>query len=200
MKQKEINSYIEKGYVHINTIFEIIGKPKEHIERTLKAYLENIKQDTTIVVLEEDYEKAEEIEDGLFSVMVEVEFLMPDFEKISWLCINFSPASVEILNPKSITLDQKTVTHWINDLLSRLHEIGAVQKSLQSQTNVLIKNFNAMTRNAILQSLKDGPEKIDEISKKIGMPPEHSKQFLEALIKEEKIKLNKNKYERIENG
>ena len=198
MKQKEIKSYIEKGYIHVNVMFEIVGKPKEHIEKTLRAYLANIKMDPDVKVIKEEYEEAEEMkEEGLFSTLAEAEFLLADFEKLSWLCINFSPASVEILAPKKITLEQKKITDWLNDLLSRLHEIGTIQKSLQSQTNILIKNFNAMTRNAILQTLTNGPEKIEEISKNIGMPPEHSKQFLEAMIKEGKIKLDKHKYSRI---
>ncbi len=197
MKQKEIKEYLEKGYVRVHTIFEIVGKPKEHIENTIKAYLANIESDSEIVTLKETYEEGEEIEDGLFSTMAEAELLLSGFEKLTWLCINFSPASVEVLEPKQFSLEQKEVTHWLNDLLSRLHEIGMIQKNLQLQTDALIKNFNAMTRNAILLTLDNENSTIDQITKKIGMINKHTETFLDALIKEKKVVKEGKKYKQI---
>jgi hypothetical protein len=193
MKSKEIKKLTDEGYLRVNVIFEIAGKPKKHIEDTLKAYIENIKQDEQIQVITEEYEDAEELEEGVFSTVAEIEMLLPTIEKLNWLCINFSPASVEILEPEKKTVSQKEIGEWMNDLLSRLHEIGMVQKNLKGQYDILVRNFNAMTRNAIILSLKETNE-LDAIAKKIGMPKEHTEKFLEALIKEEKVKKDKNKY------
>jgi len=193
MNSKEIKELTNKGYLRTNVIFEIAGKPKKHIEDTLKAYVENIKQDEEIHTIREEYEDAEELEDGVFSTVAEIEMLLPSIEKLNWLCINFSPASVEILEPESKRVSQKEIGDWMNDLLSRLHEIGMVQKNLKGQYDVLVRNFNAMTRNAIVLSLKETNE-IDAIAKKIGMPKEHTSKFLDALIKEEKVRKDKNKY------
>jgi hypothetical protein len=193
MKTKEIKKLIDEGYLRTNVIFEIVGKPKEHIENTLKAYIENIKQEEKIHTIKEEYEEADEMEEGIFSTVAEIEMLLPNIEKLTWLCINFSPASVEILEPDSKTISQKEMGDWLNDLLSRLHEIGMVQKNLKGQYDILVKNFNSMTRNAIVLSLKDTNE-MDTIAKKIGMPKEHTEKFLEALIKEEKVRKEKNKY------
>lgn len=193
MKSKEIKKFIDEGYLRVNVIFEIVGKPKEHIEKTIKVYIENIKQDENIHFINEEYEEAEELEEGIFSTVAETEILVSSIEKLNWLCVNFSPASVEILEPDKKTMNQKEIGDWLNDLLSRLHEIGMVQKNLKGQYDVLVKNFNAMTRNAIILSLKDTND-IDIIAKKIGMQKEHTEKFLEALIKEEKVKKEKNKY------
>jgi len=199
MKNNEIKKLIEEGYLKIRVIFEIVGRPKEHVEQTLKAYIENIKtKEKEIHVLSEDYEPAEALEgenqEGLFGVMTEVEMLVPNIQKLTWLAINFSPASVEILEPSEITLDQRSAGEWVTDMLARLHEIGMFQKSLTSQNEGLVRNFNAMTRNAIILCLQDGEKDINFISKKIGMTTEHTEKFLEALIKENKIKSEKNNY------
>lgn len=193
MDSKEIKKFIDKGYLRVNVMFEIAGKPKKHIEDTLKAYIENIKQDELIHIIKEEYEDAEEIEDGIFSTVSEIEMLLPSIEKLNWLCINFSPASVEIIEPENKRVSQKEIGDWMNDLLSRLHEIGMVQKNLKGQYDMLVRNFNAMTRNAIVLALKETNE-IEAIAKKIGMPKEHTIQFLDALIKEEKVRKDKNKY------
>ncbi len=193
MNTKEQKELIEKGYLRANIIFEIIGKPKEHIEKTLKSYIENIKQDEELTIVNEEYENAEEMEDGVFGVVAETEMLLPSLEKLNWLCINFTPASIEILEPNKKTITAKEIMDWTNDLLSRLHEIGMIQKNTQGQQDVLIKNFNAMTRNAIILSL-NATNEIEEIAKKVGMNKEHTEPFLEALIKEGKIKKEQNKY------
>jgi len=193
MNKNEQKELIEKGHLRANIIFEIIGKPKEHIEQTMKAYIENIKQETELKIINEEQEPAEEMEDGLFGVIAEVEMLIPNIEKLNWLCINFTPASIEILEPNKMTVKAKEIMDWTNDLLSRLHEIGIVQKNLQGQHDVLVKNFNAMTRNAIILSLKETND-LEEIGKKIGMTKEHTEKFINALIKEGKVKKEKNKY------
>ncbi len=199
MNSKEIKQLIEEGYLRIRVLFEIIGSPKEHVEQTLKAYVENIKtKETDIHVLSEEFEPAEELEGedqkGLFGTVAEVEMLVPHIQKLTWLAINFSPASIELLEPDKLTLGQKEVGDWITDMLARLHEIGMIQKSLSSQNEGLIRNFNAMTRNAIILSLQEGEKDIQFISKKIGMIPEHTEKFLDALIKEKKIGKNSNQH------
>ncbi len=129
----------------------------------------------------------------MFSAVAETELLVKNLEKITWLAMNFSPASIEIIEPIKFTISQKDITNWINDLLSKLHEIGMIRKSDQGQMEGLIRNFNAMTRNAIILSLSE-PRTVEQIGKKIGMNSEHAEKFLEALIKEKKIRKEKTKY------
>lgn len=193
MKEKEIKEYLEKGYIRVSVIFEVVGKPQKHVEETIKAYITNIKTNQEIKVIKEEYEPAEDAGDDLFSTVAEVEMMLENMEKLTWLAINFSPASIEVIEPATLTIEQKEITHWMNDLLSRLHEMGMIQKAVRSQSETLIRNFNSMTRNAILLVLREGAE-IDAISKKIGMNNEHTQKFLDALIKEKKIKKEGNSF------
>ncbi len=183
----------DKEKIVIRTIFEVIGRPKAHVEKTIKAYIENIKADKEINITNEDYEPAQELEEDMFSAICEVELDVPNIDKLTWLCMNFSPASIEVISPATLIFEDKDVTHWLNDLLSKLHEIGVQQKSIGSQNEGLIRNFNAMTRNAIILSLQEPRDKA-AISSKIGLTEEFTEKFLEALIKENKVKKEKNKY------
>lgn len=193
MKEKEIKEHIEKGYLRVSVMFEVVGKPQKHVEDTIKSYITNIKTNEDIEIIKEEYEPAEDAGEELFSAIAEVDMLIRDMSKLVWLAINFSPASIEIIEPTQLVVEQKTMTDWMNDLLSRLHEIGLMQKASRSQSETLIRNFNSMTRNAILLVLKEGSE-IHAISQKIGMNDEHTEKFLEALIKEKKIKKEGNLY------
>ena len=193
MKSKEIKNHIEEGYIRATVIFEVVGKPKEHVEQSIKAYLENIKSDENIKVIEEDYEPTDTLDDGLFSSVVETDMLLKGLEKLTWLCINFSPASIEITEPTSFTFGQKELGHWLNDLLAKLHEIGMANKTIRNQKQGIVKNFNAMTRNAILLALKE-PLDLKNISKRIGMDEKHTQEFVNALLKENRVREEKNKY------
>lgn len=193
MKEKEIKEYVDKGYIRISVMFEIVGKPQKHVEETIKAYITNIKTTEEILIIKEEFEPAEDVGDELFSAIAEIDMLVENVEKLTWLAINFTPASIEVIEPAQLIVEQKEITHWMNDLLSKLHEIGMVQKAAGSQIETLIRNFNSMTRNAILLVLNEGAE-IKTISHKIGMSEEHTKKFLDALIKEKKIKKEGNTF------
>lgn len=194
MKQKNIQEYLDQGYIHAAIIFELVGKPKEHIEKTIKAYIENVESQEDLIILDKEIEPAEEMEDHVFSTIADVKLLAKNLEKLTWLCINFTPASIELLGPEKMTLEQQDITHWMNDLLARLHEIGMVQKNLQGQHQILVKNFNAMTRNAIILAMKTTND-IKTIGKSIGMSAEHTQKFIDALVQEGKIKEDKGKYQ-----
>ncbi|MGM5480921.1 MAG: hypothetical protein ACQESE_00775 [Nanobdellota archaeon] len=193
MKSKEIKNHIEEGYLRAAVIFEVVGKPKEHVEKSLKAYLENLKTDEHIKIIDEDFEPTDEMEDGLFSTIAEVDLLAKGLEKLTWLSINYSPASIEIKEPSTFSFEQKDVDNWLNDLLAKLHEIGMVNKTIRNQNQGLIKNFNSMTRNAILLALKE-PLELPEISKRIGMDEKHTQEFVKALLKENRVREEKNRY------
>ncbi|MGE0793251.1 MAG: hypothetical protein AB7V77_03690 [Candidatus Woesearchaeota archaeon] len=193
MKDKEIKKEIENGKIRINTIFEVVGHPKKHVEDTIKAYIANIKSNSDLIVLKEEYEDVDEIDKDTFSVVAEVEMLVPNLEKITWLVMNFSPASIEIIEPDKFEMQQRDVNMWLNDLLSKIHEVGVMQKAISSQNQGLIRNFNAMTRNAILLVLKESSD-LSTISKKIGMDESNTEKFIQTLIKENKVNKENNLY------
>jgi len=187
LTKKEIKEHLEKGYVHVNVIYEMIGNPKEHIEKTLRLFLENIERDPDIITLKKDFEETMELEEkGLFSTAAEVEYLILGIEKITWLAFNFMPASIEILGPKELTFTEKDFTNWLNDLLSKLHEVNTVHAALRNEHQALVRNVNALVRNNVILAL-DKPMTAAEIGKKVGIPTKQLLPFLEAMVKEGKL-------------
>ena len=45
MEQREIRQKISEGYIHIRAIIEVLGKPKDYVEKSLTEYLEKIKKE-----------------------------------------------------------------------------------------------------------------------------------------------------------
>jgi hypothetical protein len=181
MKESQVREYLTKGWIRAIVTFEIVGKPKEHIDQALTGYLDNIKQDHRIVFLKEDREEAMAHDDGMFSSFCETEMLIQNLETFTWLCINFSPASIEIIEPDEIVVQSREVTNWLNDLLSKVHEIGTNYRSHKAANEHLSIAMNQLIQNIILLTLRTGTKTLKDLERETGILEEQLEPFLTHL-------------------
>ena len=189
----KIKQKINEGWIHCNFIIEMLGKPKEHLEKTLKEYIELLKKDKTIEIIKEDYVEPEE-KDGLFTMFVELETLMKDTKRIVEFCFDYMPSSVEIIEPSNLNYSSNDFSDILNDLQARLHKIDMLAKNFGQENKVLKKNSAIFLRNLIHLALKDKEKELTELSKNTGVPEKELKKFMEVLIKEKKVKKQKKTY------
>ncbi|HYD03949.1 MAG TPA: hypothetical protein VEC16_06665 [Alphaproteobacteria bacterium] len=193
MKDKEIQELIAKGHIHCRVIFEMAGSPKEHVESTLKKYINAIKEDPSYIFLDEEYAPAEENE-KIWSTFCEAEIIVENLEKLNILCFNLGPASIEILQPEKMELSEKRLGEVYTDLISKIQEIGMTMKGLNSENELLKKNLSRSIRNNIMLGLGSESMTLEEISEKVGIGAEHLKPFADAMIKENSIVVDGDKY------
>lgn len=174
--------------------FEIVGKPKEHVENSIKEYMENIKKDARIEVIKEDIAEAIELDDGMFSTFCESEMAIKDLNVLTWLAVNFSPASIEILEPNSIGFSAANMTLWYNDLLSKLHEISTNMRATTQKNKILSLSMNTIISNFIITVLESSPKDEKTIAKLMGINEKQLNPYLQYLLKEEKIIMHEGKY------
>jgi hypothetical protein len=199
MDEAEQREYIhDKGWIRTKVIFEVVGNPQKHVEESLQSYMENIKTDSQVKVLDEYSEPAEEVEDGLFSMFTEAECLVDGLNKLTWICFNFSPASVEIMEPANFEYHASDLQNWINDFLAKLHEVSQMSQQVQSQNKLLINNMNRLIKNSIVLCIDHGIDTPKGIEERIGIEYDQLKPFFEALIKEGKLELHDEQYERVD--
>ncbi len=180
-----------------NVIIEMLGSPKEHIASTLKEYVEKIEEDyKEIRILKKDLSEPKEKEDekGLFNVFAEIELEVSGIENLTWFCIDYMPSSVDIIEPSEILYDSGDLTGFMNDLLSKLHQIGGELKKLNILNKTLGNNGVALLKNLILLQLKSGAMTSEELSKGAGAPIDHIEQFLKIMLKDNLITKTDDKY------
>jgi hypothetical protein len=188
MDDKEIQKRIKAGSILVQVSFEIIGNPKEHVETTLRGFINNLKNDAQITVLSEEFGEPEEVKDsnGLWSNYADTEMLVKTLDKLVWLCVNFMPASIEIIAPEELVFKEKDMTNWLNDLLAKLHEISFSLRQTNVKDEIVVQSMNAMIQNALLLATEHY-HKPEEIEMKLGIEVKHLKPFFEALLKEDRI-------------
>ena len=133
----------EKGKVLARVIIEMLGAPKEHIETTLKDYVENLKQDDTLKIIKEDIAPAEQ-QKKLFSVFAELEIWFKDPQRLIDFCFDSMPSSVDIIKPEKLTFNTKALTDTLNDLQAKLHDNDMIIKTTKAKNKILEKNTKAI--------------------------------------------------------
>ena len=157
--------------------------------------MKKLDSDKGIEILNEKSEPAEKQGD-IWSAFSEVELLINNLEKLTWICMNLMPASIEIMSPDNLLFKGRDLTNWLNDLLAKLHEIGLISQQLGKQNKLMLKNMNALFRNSILLAIDSGINKDSEIAKRIGVLKKSLDPVFQAMIKESAIVKKGTKYTR----
>lgn len=160
-------------------ILEIAGKPKEHVEATIKNYTEKIVKEFTV-----KSNKIAEVEekDGVFSTFAEMDIDFDSLGKLIGFCFDYMPASVDIIEPENLNLTSPEATGLINDMISNLHHINMAFREVAVENDFLKRNMKNLVKNLITINLSKNKLKIEDLSKFTGIVSEELNHFLEDLI------------------
>ena len=175
------------SHIRCRAIIEVLGKPKEHVENSIKQYIEHIKDDSELVMLSENYSEIQE-QGKLWSKFVEIELVVKGTSKLIGFCFEYMPSSVEIIKPSSFLLTNSEFANFINDLQSRLHNVDMVVKKLKSENDFLRLSMNDLAHNAVMICLKVSKMSIDKLSQVTGIEKEELQIYVEKMMKDNKIK------------
>ena len=177
----------EHAHIRSRTIIEVLGKPKEHVENAIKEYIEHIKEDSELVVLNEDYSEA--IEQGkLWSKFVEMDLVIKGTKKLISFCFEYMPSSLEVLKPEHLIMTNAELSNFLNDLQARLHNVDMIVKQQKAENDFLRHNMHAIIHNTILICLKVAKLSIEQLSQVTGIEKKEMEILVEKLLKENKIK------------
>jgi len=184
MPETEVKS--EKTHIRCKVIIEILGKPKEHVEKTLRMYVDKIKQDQDLAILNVDFSNAEE-KDKLFAIFAEIEMVVKGIPKLIGFCFDYMPSSIEISKPEEFTMKASTINDFINDLQARLHSVDMIVKNQRNENDFLRKNMNTAVKNVVLVSLAQNKLDKEHLVKITGIKEEELNIFLKKLVEDKKI-------------
>lgn len=173
--------------VRCRAIIEFLGKPKEHVEKTIRDYSVKIREDADFVILSEHFSEAIAQDDGYVSAFVEIEFVVKGLIPLIGFCFNYMPSSVEIEKPEELMMPSHLINSLFNDLQARLHKVDMVVKQQINEGQFLKKNLRHSIRNLITLTLAMQPLSLDQLAKTTGVEKGHLEPFLKDLQKEGKI-------------
>ncbi|NQV08756.1 hypothetical protein HQ529_02800 [Candidatus Woesearchaeota archaeon] len=184
---------LDIGQVQVRTIVELFGKPRKHVQDSLKTYVTKLKIDPEAEIIKEEFSKPKKQGD-LYSMFVELEIWFKDVPKLIDFCFDYMPSSVEIIKPQKFEYNNDEFAGMLNDLQAKLHQLDMIVKNLKMENLNLKNNAGNLIRNIFNLSLKKKSKTLDEISVDVGIPIEDLKNLIKVLLKEGRIVLKDNKY------
>ena len=138
---------MEKGKkIEARIIIELLGAPKTHIEETMKAVVEKFSVEKGIKVLKKKIFDCKQLENGLWSTFAEMEFETQEIQKLSDLCFDYMPSSIEILDPAGMDMDMGMFSDILNDLIARMHRYDMLAKNFNAENTLLKEKLEKMRR------------------------------------------------------
>ena len=177
----------EHAHIRCSTIIEVLGKPKDYVESAIKEYIQHIKEDSELVILNEDYSETKE-QGKLWSKFAELDLVIKGTKKLISFCFEYMPSSLEVVKPEHLIMSNPEISGFLNDLQARLHNVDMIVKQLKAENDFLKLNMNAIIHNAIMICLKVSGLNLDQLSQITGVEKKELELFAEKLIKENKIK------------
>lgn len=181
LSHRELEQSLEKGGILCRAICEILGKPKEHVEETVRALVQKAREVQDTELLEYDIPDVVP-QEKLFSTFAEMEILFKKKEALMGFCFDFMPSSIEIIEPENIVLDNELFSSWLNELQGRLHKVDMVAKERTLLSNIYDTNLTKIVQYNILSHLRNASLNSQDLQRMVGVDEESLIHFLNPLI------------------
>jgi len=186
---------LQKNQVLSRIIIEILGKPKEHVSKTLQIVADKLKETKDIKIEHIEIAEPEPVEnEDIFTTFLEAELIAEDLNTLLGVCFYFMPRSVEIMEPEDIRIKANQLSGFMNDLQARLHEVDMRLKTVNEENNILNQNAMAVLHNFIIHSLREKERDIAELSKIVGVQEKALEKIIEILVNNNFVKKEGDKY------
>ena len=141
-------------------VFEILGRPPEHIVTTLNQFIDKVEEIKEVKVEERTVHEPKLIEEGkgtgLYSTFAEVELTTDTLAMVVDIVLQMLPSHVEILEPTEMRFKNFELSSLLSSLAIKIHKYDELAK------------VSIMDRNALVKQLEEMKAKIEELEKGKG--------------------------------
>ncbi len=192
-------------------IFEIIGRPPEHLKKALEEIIKRIDEEKGVEVREKKInepvlmKEPEQNQDSsvkdiqqekFYTTFAEIEIEVEEILYLAILMFRYMPAHIEIIEPELIALSNNGWNDIFNELTRRLHGYDEVARILQLQNAQMQQKLNSVTKSQVSSSENvERRELMPELSdEKKSKKKEDKAATIEAGKKIEKAKFKEEKH------
>ena len=124
---------------------EVLGSPKEHVEKTLQLVIKKLKEEENLKVLKVQEFESKQMENKLWNTFADMELETKSLKKLIYICYDYMPSTIEILEPAGLDMDTNDISDFLNDFLTRMHKYSMVLKKLQTENIYMMKELEKIT-------------------------------------------------------
>ncbi len=147
-------------------IFEILGKPAEHIKKSLEELIDKLGKQKGIQIIKKQIHEPKKLDEeskkgktivgeGLFTTFAEVELITENVNIMLAIVLNMLPAHVEIIEPSEYSFKNFELSSLLTELTVKIHKYDEIAKVLMFE------------RKNILDKLSETEERVRKLEKEI---------------------------------
>ena len=175
-------------------VIEVLGKPKEHVEKAMQEYIGNLKKDERFKINREDFAELKKQEDELWATFTELEMEVKEIKDVVSFCFEYMPSLIEIIEPDKITLTDKDFSDFFNDLQARLHQVDMIAKQVKLENEHSSMSVTKLLRNYLMMLLNERDLTLEQLSKFTGVKEELLGDYLDKLIDQKLLEMENGIY------
>lgn len=177
--------------IRATAIVQILGKPKEHIEKVVKDIADTIpEQGYTVERTELMPVEPAEGEDGLFSGLFEVDIKVKDHEELFAFIQDYNPTTIEVSEPDEFTMRLPEYNGLVTTIVSIVQQYDQLLKEKIAENIAVSKRADQLIRNLVTLSIAIKPKGIESIRLETGLSDQVLTPYLAALVKDGTIEKN----------
>jgi len=152
--------------IKVNAILEVLGRPKEHLESSIKNLVSQIGTEKGLLVTSKKFHEAVEVKDSkdLFTTFTEISLDFDSVEDMLQFVFKYLPSNIEVSSPSSISLTNQDLTFLTNRLAQKLHQYDAIVKNTLAQKDMLARKLKEVAPH-LFKKIEPKEEKKEEIKK-----------------------------------
>ncbi len=120
---------------------EVLGSPKDHIEKAMQLVIKKIKEEPNLKVLKVEAFECKQMDNKLWNTFADIEFETKELKKVLEVCYDYMPSTIEILEPAGLEMDTNDIADVFNDFLTKMHKYSMVLKKLQTENIYMMKEL-----------------------------------------------------------
>ncbi|MBM3231996.1 hypothetical protein FJZ21_01300 [Candidatus Pacearchaeota archaeon] len=125
-------------------IIEILGRPVEHLEKTLADLVEKMGTEKGVSLLKKEINKPKKVEkaENLWTTFADIDLSFESLPVFMNTVINYMPAHVEVYEPDMFKINTFEMNEFVNFVVSRLHNFDALAKRMMGEREILISKLD----------------------------------------------------------
>jgi hypothetical protein len=161
-------------------VFEILGRPPEHIKEILDKHISKIEEIKEVKIISKKINEPKECEKedakGLYTTFAEVETECEDIMNLFQISLTLLPSHIEVIEPENIEIRNFDLNTALSYLATKLHKYDEVAKVLLiereqfqgkiKELEICLKTKNKIKDNSESLKQKNKTEKKRKIIKK----------------------------------
>jgi len=125
-------------------IFEMLGRPAEHLKKTLKGFIEKLSQESGVKITSKKINEPKKIEDAkeeLFTSFAETEIEFKDIISLMRIVFIYMPSHIEIISPEEIKIKNFDLTSLMTEIARKMHQYDEIAKGMMIERSILYRQL-----------------------------------------------------------